>query len=95
MLNVKGIDAIFQKGDGDDYKNKSRMYQDILIFGSMIQENEEFKLWDLARYLLYNNEELRDHYFKSELRKLTLLPTYMANPFLNAVSFAFNSVPYP
>ena len=72
MLNVKGIDAIFQKGDGDDYKNKSRMYQDILIFGSTIQENEEFKLWDLAGYLLYNNEELRDHYFKSELRKKKL-----------------------
>src|SRR5215467_7779755 len=72
MLKVKDIDAIFQKGDGDDYKNKSRMYQDILIFGSTIQENEEFKLWDLARYLLYNNEELRDHYFKSELRKRKL-----------------------
>jgi hypothetical protein len=67
MLNVKGIDAIFQKGDGDDYKDKSRMYQDILIFGSTIQENEEFKLQDLAKYLLYNNEELRDRYFKSEL----------------------------
>jgi hypothetical protein len=51
MLNVKGIDAIFQKGDGDDYKDKSRMYQDMLIFGSTIQENEEFKLWDLAKYL--------------------------------------------
>ena len=72
MLNVKGIDAIFQKGDGDDYKNKPRMYQDILIFGSTIQENEEFKLWDLAKYLLYNNEELRDRYFKSELRKRKL-----------------------
>ena len=68
MLNVKGIDAIFQKGDGDDYKDKSRMYQDMLIFGSTIQENEEFKLWDLAKYLLYNNEELRDRYFKSEIR---------------------------
>ena len=72
MLNVKGIDAIFQKGEGDDYKDKSRMYQDILIFGSTIQVNEEFKLWDLAKYLLYNNEELRDRYFKSELRKRKL-----------------------
>jgi hypothetical protein len=61
------LDEIFQK-EGDNYKNKSRMYQDILIFGSTIPENQEFKLWDLATYLLHNNEEFRDRYFKSKLR---------------------------
>ena len=67
MLSM-AIDEIFQKGDGDDYKDKARMYQDILIFGSTIPEKQEFKLWDLAKYLLHNNEELRDRYFESELR---------------------------
>jgi hypothetical protein len=68
MLSMAAIDEIFQREDGDDYKDKARMYQDILIFGSTIPENQEFKLWDLAKYLLHNNEELRDRYFKSELR---------------------------
>jgi hypothetical protein len=67
MLSM-AIDEIFQKEDGDDYKDKARMYQDILIFGSTILEKQEFKLWDLAKYLLHNNEELRDRYFESELR---------------------------
>jgi len=62
------IDEIFQRqSERDDYKDKARMYQDILIFGSTIPENKEFKLWDLAKYLLHNNEELRDHY-KSRLK---------------------------
>jgi len=62
------IDEIFQRqSERDDYKDKTRMYQDILIFGSTIPENKEFKLWDLAKYLLHNNEELRDHY-KSRLK---------------------------
>jgi hypothetical protein len=65
---MAAIDEMFQREDGDDYKDKARMYQDILIFGSTIPENQEFKLWDLAKYLLHNNEELRDRYFKSELR---------------------------
>jgi hypothetical protein len=68
MLSMAAIDEIFQRDDGDNYKDKSRMYQDILIFGSTIPEGKEFKLWDLAKYLLDNNEELRDRYFKSELK---------------------------
>jgi hypothetical protein len=75
MLSMTGIDAIFQREGGDHYKDKSRMYQDILIFGSTIPENKEFKLWDLAKYLLYNNEKLRDRYFKSKL-KLKKLKKY-------------------
>jgi hypothetical protein len=69
MLSMTGIDAIFKKDHGDNYKNKSRMYQDILIFGSTIPENEEFKLWDLSRYLLYNNVEFRDRYKGSHLNE--------------------------
>jgi hypothetical protein len=66
MVCVKSIDAIFKK-IGDDYKDKSRMYQDILIFGSTIPENGEFKLWDLAKYLLHNNVEFRNKYTGSKL----------------------------
>jgi hypothetical protein len=74
---MAAIDEIFQRDDGDNYKDKARMYQDILIFGSTIPEGKEFKLWDLAKYLLHNNEEFLDRYFRSEskselrLKKLT------------------------
>jgi hypothetical protein len=63
MLSVKTIDEIFQEG------HKAGIYQDILIFGSTIPENKEFKLRELAKYLLYNNEELRDHYKRSKLNE--------------------------
>jgi hypothetical protein len=59
---MKGIDAIFTKDERGNYNAKSRLYQDILIFGSTISENEEVKLLDLARYLLSNNAEIRDQY---------------------------------
>ena len=62
MLNMKGIDSIFQKENGQYYNNKARMYQDILIFGSTLQENEPFKAWDLAKFLCQNNAELRNRY---------------------------------
>ncbi|MFZ0512860.1 MAG: hypothetical protein WAM14_14730 [Candidatus Nitrosopolaris sp.] len=71
---MAAIDKIFQRQYGrDDYKDKARMYQDILIFGSTIPENQEFKLTDLAKYLRHNNEELRDRHLKSKLKlkKLT------------------------
>jgi len=55
MLGVN-IDDIFQEG------HKARIYQDILVFGSTIPENKEFKLRELSRYLLYNNGQLQDHY---------------------------------
>jgi hypothetical protein len=72
MLCVKSIDAIFKK-IGDDYKDNSRMYQDILIFGTTIPENREFKLWDLAKYLLHENAEFRNLYIgskKSESKRI-------------------------
>jgi hypothetical protein len=59
----KGIDSIFEKdARGEYYNKKARLYQDMLIFGSKLNENEPFKLWDLAKFLLENNEELRDRY---------------------------------
>jgi hypothetical protein len=63
MLSVKSIDKIFQEGD------KAHIYQDILIFGSTIPENKEFKLRELAGYLLYNNKKLKDHYQGSKLNE--------------------------
>ena len=70
MLIMAAIDKIFQREYGrDDYKDKARMYQDILIFGSTIPENTEFKFTDLAKYLRHNNEEVRDRYLKSEKKK--------------------------
>jgi hypothetical protein len=45
------------------------MYQDILIFGSTIPENEKFKLRGLSRYLLHNNVEYRDQYKGSKLNE--------------------------
>jgi hypothetical protein len=57
----KSIDVIFQEG------HKARIYQDILVFGSTIPENKAFKLRELSRYLLDNNEELRNHYKNSKL----------------------------
>lgn len=62
ILCMKGIDAIFRKDERGNYNDKSRLYQDILVFGSTISKNEEFKLRDLARYLLSNNAEIRDQY---------------------------------
>ena len=65
----KGIDSIFEKdAQGKYYNKKARLFQDILIFGS-INENEPFKLWDLAKFLLENNPELRNHYQGERIRK--------------------------
>ena len=63
MLSVKRIDDIFQEG------HKARIYQDILIFGSTISENKEFKLRELAKYLLHNNDELKHHYKRKKLNE--------------------------
>ena len=65
----KGIGSIFEKdAQGKYYNKKARLFQDILIFGS-INENEPFKLWDLAKFLLDNNPELRNHYQGERIRK--------------------------
>jgi hypothetical protein len=64
-----GIDSIFEKdAQGKYYNKKARLFQDILIFGSKINENEPFKLWDLAKFLLENNPELRNHYQGERMR---------------------------
>jgi hypothetical protein len=73
MLCVKGIDAIFKKDEGGNYNDNARMYQDIIIFGSTIPENKEFKLQDLASYLLYNNAELEDQYKRSKLNESNII----------------------
>ena len=67
MLGVN-IDDIFQEG------HKARIYQDILVFGSTIPENKEFKLRELSRYLLYNNDQLKDHYKGRKLNESASLP---------------------
>lgn len=72
MLRVKSIDAIFKK-IGDDYKGKSRVYQDIIIFGSTIAENGEFKSRDLAKYLRHNNMEFRNRYIGSKLSESKII----------------------
>ena len=62
-MSHKGIDSIFKKDtEGGYYNKKARLYQDILIFGFTIEENKSFKPWDLAKYLLDNNEEIRNYY---------------------------------
>ena len=70
IMAPKGIDSIFEKdAQGKYYNKKARLFQDILIFGSKINENEPFKLWDLAKFLLENNPELRNHYQGERIRK--------------------------
>jgi hypothetical protein len=49
------------------------MYQDILIFGSTLQEDEPFKSWDLAKFLCRNNPELRNRYGGSGLKEYTII----------------------
>jgi len=63
FMSQRGIDSIFKKDpEGRYYSNKARLYQDILIFGSTIEEGKSFKLRELAKYLLDNNEEIRNYY---------------------------------
>jgi hypothetical protein len=70
IMAPKGIDSIFEKdAQGKYYNKKAHLFQDILIFGSKINENEPFKLWDLAKFLLENNPELRNHYQGERIRK--------------------------
>jgi hypothetical protein len=73
MLSMEGIDSIFQKEKGQYYNNKARMYQDILIFGSTLQENEPFKSWDLAKFLCHENAELRNRYSGSSLKEYDII----------------------
>jgi hypothetical protein len=63
FMSQRGIDSIFKKDpEGRYYSNKACLYQDILIFGSTIGEGKPFKLRELAKYLLDNNEEIRNYY---------------------------------
>jgi hypothetical protein len=62
-MTHKRIDSIFKKDpEGGYYDNKARLFQDILIFGSTLKEGESFKLWDLAKFLLNKNVELRNRF---------------------------------
>jgi|SRR6476659_52610 len=67
IMSHNGIDSIFKK-EGRHYNKKARLYQDILIFGSILEENQSFKLWDLAKYLLDKNEEFRSRYSQEKLK---------------------------
>jgi hypothetical protein len=59
IMSHKGIDSIFNKdSEGEFYNDKARFFQDILIFGSTIEENESFKLWKLAEYMLEKMRKL-------------------------------------
>lgn len=59
FVSQRGIDSIFKKDpEGGYYNKKARLLQDILIFGSTIEENESFKSWDLAKYLLEKMKNL-------------------------------------
>ncbi len=74
MLIMKGIDSVFEKDDTEkQYTEKARFYQDILIFASTLREDEPFKVWDLAKFLLKNNAELRNQYHNSGLRESTII----------------------
>jgi hypothetical protein len=67
-MSHKGIDSIFKKDpEGGYYNKKARLYQDILIYGSTIEEGKPFKLRELAKYLLDNNEEIRNYYLRMKL----------------------------
>jgi hypothetical protein len=77
MLSMKGIDSIFQKEKGQYYKNKARFYQDILIFASMLPENEPFKLWKLATFLRQENEEFRNRNVGSKKKDANKMQEYI------------------
>ena len=68
IMSHKGIDSIFKRDpEGGYYNKKARLYQDILIYGSTIKEGKPFKLRELAKYLLDNNEEIRNYYLGMKL----------------------------
>jgi hypothetical protein len=68
-MGSKGIDSIFGKDpQGRYYNNRARLYQDILIFGSTLEEEESFKLWDLAKFLLNKNDEFRNRYIGEKIK---------------------------
>ena len=47
-MSHKGIDSIFKKDpEGGYYNKKARLYQDILIYGSTIEEGKPFNLGNL------------------------------------------------
>ena len=48
---------------------KALLFQDILRFGSTLEENKSFRLWDLAKFLLTANEEIRNRYSRNRLTK--------------------------
>ena len=67
-MSHKGIDSIFKKDpEGGYYNKKARLYQDILMYGSTIEEGRPFKLRELAKYLLDNNEEIKNYYLGKKL----------------------------
>jgi hypothetical protein len=59
----KGINSIFKKDPTGTYYNaKARLFQDILVYASTLKQDQPFKLWDLAGFLLEKNKEFRDRY---------------------------------
>ena len=70
IMSHKGIDSIFRKDpEGKYYEKKALLFQDILRFGSTLEENKSFRLWDLAKFLLTANEEIRNRYSRNRLTK--------------------------
>jgi hypothetical protein len=66
MLNVTrhGIHSLFE-----DDKSSQKFFYDILLFGSTANENESFKTWDTAEFILINNREVINHYQGSKKNK--------------------------
>jgi hypothetical protein len=64
IVTRHGIHSLFE-----DDKSSQKFFYDILVFGSTVNENESFKTWDAAEFILNNNREVINHYQGSKKSK--------------------------
>jgi hypothetical protein len=75
MEKIHGIHEIFQRDNDGSYSQNARLYQDILKYFLIPKDdnnNDTFRFWDLAKWLMKNNEEFVNYYQDFPTRNVTM-----------------------
>jgi hypothetical protein len=75
LRNVPGINVIFQREANGIYTKDAQLYQDILRYSIIINQDNQvnndasFRPWDLAGWLVENNHEYKGLYQGRHVKK--------------------------
>jgi hypothetical protein len=73
---IHGIHEIFQKDNDGNYSQNARLYQSILQYFLVLKDdhsnNDSFRFWDLAKWLMEHNQEFVNYYRELSTRNTTM-----------------------